>query len=82
MYGLHDNEIPGAGKVDMNWVATPLPPVVLKKEEDDGDAMAVDESPRREKNGGVGEMGGEGGGEGLKNENLDYDVGDEEDYIM
>jgi RNA-binding protein 26 len=31
MYGMNNGEIPSAGKVEMAWVQTPLPPVNLSQ---------------------------------------------------
>jgi hypothetical protein len=83
MFGLTDSEIPGAGKVDTQWVSTPLPPVNLstKKVEEDGDAMAVDLTPQPvESNDGGG--GGDSGKGDRGVENLDYEVADDDDYVI
>lgn len=76
-------ELPSAGKVELSWVKTPLPPVtqaakptIIKTEEDtnmdEGDAMAAS-SPARGAGGHA-----EGGQE--QQDNLDYDVADENDW--
>lgn len=75
-------EIPSAGKVELSWVKTPLPPVTpptkpiqfkTGNEEDtnmdEGDAMATS-SPA------PGAMTADGGHE--QQENLDYDVADDD----
>ncbi|KAG9234951.1 hypothetical protein BJ875DRAFT_375332 [Amylocarpus encephaloides] len=78
MYSLTDGEIPGAGKVEMSWVQTPLPPVNLpppggpkRDEQDEGDdVMAMDDSPVRTKN----------EREPVGGDNLDYDAADDGGY--
>ncbi|EKD19717.1 uncharacterized protein L3040_001935 [Drepanopeziza brunnea f. sp. 'multigermtubi'] len=78
-------ELPSAGKVELAWVKTPLPPIVreapkpfvIKAEEDtqmeDGDAMAAS-SPV------VGHGRGNAEGNHDQQENLDYDVADDNDW--
>lgn len=77
MYGLPGGELPSVGKVDLAWIQTPLPPVILAAKAvngedltmDEGDAMASTSSPAR------------GGGHGHEqHENLDYDVADDNDW--
>jgi RNA-binding protein 26 len=81
MHSLKDGEIQNAGKVDLAWIQTPLPPVnppakaaktVVKTEDvtmDEGDAMAHTSSPSRA-----------GNGHDEQHDNLDYDVADENDW--
>jgi RNA-binding protein 26 len=82
MYGANNGEIPSAGKVEMAWVQTPLPPINLTSKPtsaakadssdgmqiDDGDAMAQDSSPIQ------------GSGHGHEQQELDYDVADDNDW--
>jgi RNA-binding protein 26 len=84
MYGTTNGEIPSAGKVEMAWVQTPLPPVNLSNKPtsvakpepsdamhtDEGDAMAQDSSPML------------GSGHGQEQQELDYDVADDNDWIQ
>jgi hypothetical protein len=77
MYGLPGGELPSVGKVELSWIQTPLPPVnlaALKASNgedatmDEGDAMAHTSSPAR-------------GGQGHEQqENIDYDVADDNDW--
>jgi RNA-binding protein 26 len=83
MYGIPNGEIPSVGKVELSWIQTPLPPVTLGSKTnvgkngdddvqmDDDDAMATASSPAQ---------GGGGGGEQEPQENLDYDVADDNDW--
>lgn len=77
MYGLPGGELPSVGKVELSWIQTPLPPVNLAAlkasngEEtmmDEGDAMAHTSSPAR------------GGHSSEQQENIDYDVADDNDW--
>lgn len=82
MYGTNNGEIPSAGKVEMAWVQTPLPPVNLSSKPtgaakpesgdgmqiDEGDAMVQDSSPMQ------------GSGHGQEQQELDYDVADDNDW--
>jgi RNA-binding protein 26 len=82
MYGTNNGEIPSAGKVEMAWIQTPLPPanltakpIIAAKPEssdgmqiDEGDAMVQDSSPMQ------------GGGQGQEQQELDYDVADDNDW--
>lgn len=66
------------GKVELGWIQTPLPPVNLaakapkmdSSEEamDEGDAMALTSSPAQ------------GGPGNYQQENIDYDVADDNDW--
>jgi RNA-binding protein 26 len=78
MYGIRDGEIPGAGKVEMTWVSTPLPPVNLsvKKEDEEMQSMEMDASPQHGAGAGASVTSGQ-----REMENLDYEVADDEDYI-
>jgi RNA-binding protein 26 len=83
-----NGEIPSVGKVDMAWISTPLPPIVrttstgpktvpVGNADDDshmeeGDAMVTTSSPAPH-------VGGEHAG-GDQQENLDYDVADDNDW--
>jgi len=82
MFGIPNGEIPSVGKVELSWIQTPLPPVMLPAKTnvakhgdddvhmDDGDAMAVTNSPAPV-----------GGGEQQEaQENLDYDVADDNEW--
>jgi RNA-binding protein 26 len=82
MYGTPGGEIPSVGKVELSWIQTPLPPVNLAAKSapanndksddttmmDEGDAMAMTSSP------------GHGAHETDQQENLDYDVADDNDW--
>ena len=79
MYGLPGGEIPSAGKVELTWIQTPLPPVnlaamkAIKDEDttmDEGDALAETSSPAR------------GGSSHEQQENIDYDVADDNEWIQ
>jgi hypothetical protein len=82
MYGIQNGEIPSVGKVELSWIQTPLPPVALPAKTnvggsgdddiqmDDGDAMASTNSPAH----------GAGGGQQEQQENIDYDVADDNDW--
>lgn len=82
MYGVPNGEIPSVGKVELSWIQKPLPPVSLPGKTsfakngdddvqmDDGDAMAVTSSPAQ----------GVGGEQQEQQENLDYDVADDNDW--
>jgi RNA-binding protein 26 len=75
-----NSEIPSVGKVEMAWIQTPLPPVPMQsksetaiKNDDDthmeeGNAMVATSSPAPQ------------GGEQDQQENLDYDVADDNDW--
>jgi hypothetical protein len=83
MYSTASGEIPSVGKVDLAWIQTPLPPVNLSLKShvtrngadedthmDEGDAI-VTSSPAH----------GGGGGSGHEpQENIDYDVADDNDW--
>lgn len=81
MYGIPNGEIPSVGKVELSWIQTPLAPVTLPAKTnvaknldddvqmDDGDAMATASSPAP----------GGGGDQQEPQENLDYDVADDND---
>lgn len=87
-----NGEIPSVGKVDMAWISTPLPPIPKlspspapfkngRDRDDDiqmeeGDAMVATSSPARH---GQGDHSAGGGG-GHQQENLDYDVADDNDW--
>jgi RNA-binding protein 26 len=82
MYGTNNGEIPSAGKVEMAWVQTPLGPVNLSSKPtsgvkpensdgmqiDEGDAMVQDSSSMQ------------GSGHGQEQQELDYDVADDNDW--
>ena len=82
MYGVSNGEIPSVGKVELSWIQKPLPPVMLpgktnsaKNGDDDvqmndGDAMIATSSPVQ----------GGGGEQQEQQENLDYDVADDNDW--
>jgi len=82
MYGIPNSEIPAVGKVELSWIQTPLPPVTLAAKSnfakigdddvqmDDGDAMAATNSPAH----------GGGGEQQEAQENLDYDVADDNEW--
>ncbi|PMD47294.1 hypothetical protein L207DRAFT_448907 [Hyaloscypha variabilis F] len=82
MYGIPNGEIPSVGKVELSWIQTPLPPVTLPAKTnfakvgdddvqmDDGDAMAATNSPAH----------GGGGEQQEAQENLDYDVADDNEW--
>ncbi len=82
MYGVTNGEIPSVGKVELSWIQKPLPPVSLSGKTnlakngdddvqmDDGDAMAATSSPVQ----------GGGGEQQDQQENLDYDVADDNDW--
>jgi len=88
MYGTPGGQIPSVGKVELAWVQTPLPPINLstktpllkseveaKPESEDspmeGDAMAHDSSPAHAL----------GHGHDPAQENIDYDVADDNDWV-
>jgi hypothetical protein len=82
MYGTNNGEIPSVGKVEMAWIQTPLPPVNLpskltntaKPESNDG--MQIDEDDSMIAN----SSSIQGGGHGQEQQELDYDVADDNDW--
>jgi len=82
MYGTNNGEIPSVGKVEIAWVQTQLPQVNLSSKPtsaakaessegmqiDDGDAMVQHSSPMQ------------GSGHGQEQQELDYDVADDNDW--
>lgn len=88
MYGLTNGEIPSAGRVELSWIQTPLPPVNLSSKAavttkpDSGDGMQVDQAD---------EMGhisspmpGSGHGQDpqQQHQELDYDYADDNDWAQ
>ncbi|ESZ98695.1 hypothetical protein SBOR_0933 [Sclerotinia borealis F-4128] len=84
MFGLQNGEVPSVGKVDLAWIQTPLPPVILPNTQNsagggdvkiegamEGDAMAQDSTSMG--------MGGTGGERDMQ-ENIDYDVAGDDDW--
>lgn len=80
MYGTPGGEIPSVGKVELAWIQAPLPPVIIPSKTapkvdsaedpamDEGDAMARTSSPAQ-------------AGHGQEQqENLDYDVADDNEW--
>ena len=79
MYSITGGEIPSVGKVELSWIQTPLPTVmlnaagkVIKAEDTDmgeGDAMAATSSPAQ------------GGSHAHEHSgDIDYDVADDNDW--
>jgi RNA-binding protein 26 len=85
MYGLNNGEIPSAGKVELAWVQTPLPPVNIPAKPaavstpenndnmqiDEGDAMAQESRTSHHHD-----------GHGRDHQELDYDVADDNDWAQ
>ncbi|KFY07637.1 hypothetical protein V492_06969 [Pseudogymnoascus sp. VKM F-4246] len=90
MYGISNSEIPGVGKVDLAWIQTPLPPVVLPS----AAPVAKPDTARNDHGNGDTDMGGSGEGDAMaqdtprapvqsqkrEQQELDYDIGDDNEW--
>ncbi|KAL5348274.1 hypothetical protein ACLOAV_006756 [Pseudogymnoascus australis] len=92
MYGISNSEIPGVGKVELAWIQTPLPPVVLPSAAPVGkpDTTNNDQENRDT------DMGGSGEGDAMtqdaprgppqsqrrEQQELDYDIGDDNEWAQ
>jgi RNA-binding protein 26 len=90
MYGLNNGEIPSAGKVELSWVQTPLPPITLPNKAaiavkpDNNDGMQVDQADEIVH--APSPMNGSGNGheqhQQQQQQELDYDYADDNDWAQ
>ncbi|KFZ17608.1 hypothetical protein V502_04514 [Pseudogymnoascus sp. VKM F-4520 (FW-2644)] len=92
MYGISNSEIPGVGKVDLAWIQTPLPPVVLPS----AAPVAKPDTARNDQENRDTDMGGSGEGDAMaqdlprgpaqsqkrEQQELDYDIGDDNEWAQ
>lgn len=92
MYGISNSEIPGVGKVDLAWIQTPLPPVVLPS----AAPVAKSDTARNDQENRDTDMGGSGEGDAMaqdlprgpaqsqkrEQQELDYDIGDDNEWAQ
>lgn len=88
MYGLTNGEIPSAGRVELSWVQTPLPPVSLPTKvavaakPDNVDGMQVDQADE------IGHTSSSVSGSAhiqepqQQHQELDYDYADDNDWAQ
>lgn len=92
MYGISNSEIPGVGKVELSWIQTPLPPVVFPS----AAAAAKPDTGNNDYENGDTDMGGSGEGDPVahdvprgsaqsqrrEQQELDYDIGDDNEWAQ
>ncbi|OBT88176.1 hypothetical protein VE02_02454 [Pseudogymnoascus sp. 03VT05] len=92
MYGISNSEIPGVGKVELAWIQTPLPPVTLPS----AAPIAKPYTATNDHENGDTDMGGNGEGDAMaqdmsrgpaqsqkrEQQELDYDIGDDNEWAQ
>lgn len=95
MYGTTNSEIPGVGKVELAWIQTPLPPVALppaipavkheteiKHEQATGNGDVNMENEREGDAMAQAEQRASAPGHRQEQLELDYDVGDDNEWVQ